>query len=113
MHELSVAVSLLQEVERIARDEKASQVLRVTVAVGEMSGIETEALETCFPLVADGTVATGAELTLVKVPLEVECRACGTRGRAAPPLLRCGGCGSIDVTIVQGRELLIQSLEVQ
>jgi len=107
MHELSVALSLLQEVERIAREEHASEVLRVTVAVGALSGVEAQALETCFPLVAEGSMAAKAELTIMRLPTEVECRACGAKDAAELPMLSCPACGSIDVDVVQGRELLI------
>jgi hydrogenase nickel incorporation protein HypA/HybF len=113
MHELSIAVSLVEEVGRILKYENASRATRVVVAIGALSGIEREPLEACFPLAAEGTPVEDAALAIEELPVEVMCGACHNRTRPQWPLLSCKDCASSNVQIVQGQELIIRSLEVE
>ena len=113
MHELSIAVSLIEEVEKIMQEEKAERLLRLVVSVGDLSGVEVEALEVCFPMAAEGTKLEKAELVLERIPIEVKCRSCGATGDVEQPLYCCRSCKSRDVEITKGRELNIRSLEVE
>jgi [NiFe] hydrogenase assembly HybE family chaperone len=56
MHELSVCLSLLREVERIARENNAGRVTRISVTVGPLSGVEPDLLRNAYPLAVAGTV---------------------------------------------------------
>jgi len=112
MHELSVAQALIEELEGAARAENASAVTRLTVAVGALSGVEPEALKLAFPLAAEGTLAQQAELTVESVPAEVHCPECGATTPPDFPVMACCNCGSSEVEIESGRELLIRSIEL-
>ena len=57
MHELAVCQALIEQVERVARDNAARRILSITVSVGPLSGIEAKLLEHAYPLAAAGTVA--------------------------------------------------------
>lgn len=113
MHELSIAQALVEQVERVVLAEKASRANRVTIAVGALSGADPEALRGAFPLVAEGTRAEGAELVVEVVPARVHCAACGAESVAANYFVGCAACESRDVELVSGRELHIQSVEVE
>ncbi len=67
MHELSLCVSLVEQIEAVATREQATCVTRVELVVGDRSGVEPEALEFAFPMAAEGTVAQGAELVIEAV----------------------------------------------
>jgi hydrogenase nickel incorporation protein HypA/HybF len=112
MHELSIAQALVEQIERIARRESSSRVESVTLSVGDLCGVDPRALEMAFPLAAEQTIAEGADLKIHTASATVQCRGCGEGGRADPLLLCCGRCGSTDVEINGGRELLITSLEL-
>ena len=113
MHELSIAQALLEQVEAAAAKEKSTRVVRVVIAVGALSGVEPEALRSIFPLVAEETVAAGAELVIEQVATRVKCRVCGQESTAGNYFIGCSTCESKDVELVAGRELNIKSIELE
>ena len=113
MHELSIAQALVEQVEKTVRGEGALRANRVLISVGALSGADPEALLGAFPLVAEGTVAEGAELVVEKVPARVRCRACGGESAAEGFFVGCGLCGSREVELVSGRELYLRSVEIE
>jgi hydrogenase nickel incorporation protein HypA/HybF len=112
MHELSIAQALVEQVEAVAAKEQASRVARVSIVVGALSGVDPEALRAAFPLVAEGTVAGGAELEIEQVAARVSCRVCGRESAAEGFFMVCGACGSKDVELSAGRELNFKSVEL-
>lgn len=112
MHELSIAMSLVEQVEKVVREQNAVSVPRITVTVGQLSGVDPEALRGAFPLAAEDTPAAGAELVVELVAARVRCRACGQSSTPTAPFLFCVGCRSTEVDVEAGRELFIKSIEV-
>jgi len=89
------------------------RVTRVTVRVGEASGVVPQALLFAWDVAVTGTTLACARLDVVPVPLLFACRACDARTtpeRGKP--VRCNGCGGIDLQPVAGRELEVASVEV-
>jgi hydrogenase nickel incorporation protein HypA/HybF len=80
MHELGMATALVEQVEEIARREGAARIVRIELVVGDLSGVDREALEFVFPFAAERTAAEGATLAieivsgrdLLVVAMEVE-----------------------------------------
>ena len=112
MHELSIARALVDEVEKIAVAERAQRVVSLTVQVGALSGVDPHALEWAFPVAAEGTVAGQARLEIESVPARAECNACGAEYEPGFPFFACERCGSENVRLSGGRELLIHSVEM-
>ncbi len=113
MHELSIAQSIIQQIEDVARNEKAARVVTISLAIGALSGVERESLEFVFPMAAEGTMAEGAALVIENVPARLKCHACQAKSDARMPLLTCGKCGSSDVDVSGGRDLVIKSIELE
>jgi hydrogenase nickel incorporation protein HypA/HybF len=113
MHELSIGQALLEQVEAVAVREAANAVVRVVIVVGALSGVDPDALRAVFPLVAEGTVATGAELIIEQVAASVKCCECGEISKADECFRACPACGSQSVELVAGRELNIKAVEVE
>lgn len=112
MHELSVCLALLAEVERIAADNDATGVARIVVTVGPLSGVEPELLRNAYPLAAAGTIAENAELDIEPVEIVVRCSQCGAESNAAPNRLLCADCGDYRTTLVSGDELILTRVEM-
>ena len=113
MHEFSIATSLLSIIDEEAVKFQGAQVKTVTLKVGTLSGIVPEALDFAFQVLSEGTVAEGARLMIERVPLRIECNACGTTSTPTDPFLICPHCGSGEVEIREGRELEIESMEIE
>ena len=112
MHELSLATELVEQVELAARREGAVRVESVEVVIGELSGVELESFEFCFPLAAEGTLLEGARLEIERVPVRVRCSHCGRESAPAPTGLACRECGSLAVELVAGRDFRLRAIEV-
>ena len=110
MHELALADAV---VAIAARHAGGRRVTRVELKVGHLRQVVPQALEFAFGLVAEGTPVEGAELQMEIVPAAGCCRACGTESELPGFPLLCAACGSADIEIVRGEELLVDALELE
>jgi hydrogenase nickel incorporation protein HypA/HybF len=109
VHELAIAESVLRIVCAHAGERK---VTRVELKVGHLRQVVPSALTFAFGLVAEGTVAEGAELAIEDVPAAGRCRACASESVLADFPLQCARCGGLDLELIAGEELLVDSLEL-
>jgi hydrogenase nickel incorporation protein HypA/HybF len=110
MHELAIAESVLDIVNRHARGRR---VTKVELRVGHLRQVVPSALSFAFELAAAGSVAEGAELELAQVPAAGVCRRCDAATGLPGFPLRCERCGAFDVEVTRGEELLVESLELE
>ena len=110
MHEYSLCVALLEQVERVAREHRAGRVERILVRIGPLSGVETPLLERAWPLVAAGSLAEDAELVCEPAPVRVRCSRCGAETEVRPNRLLCGACGDWRTRLVSGDEMLLAQI---
>jgi hydrogenase nickel incorporation protein HypA/HybF len=112
MHELSIAQALIDQLEKIATGEGADAVTRAVIVVGGLSGVDPEALRMAFPVAAEETLAEDAELDIEFVPAVLTCKACSQQSHPELAFMICEQCGSSDVELDGGRELLLKSVEL-
>lgn len=113
VHELSIAISLVELACEKAQGLGDVRVETLHLRLGALSGIVREALEFSFEAAAAGTPLAGARLAITDVPLTVMCPACG-RERELPGFpLACPECGSPTPQVLRGRDLELAALEVQ
>ena len=113
MHESSIVESLLALALENAERAQASRIVTVHVVVGELSGVLEEAMEFYFGFLSKGTIAAGASLSFKRIPAQLRCRKCQAVFTPDNLDLHCPACHEADVEIVAGRELYIDSLEVE
>ena len=112
MHEMSLAVGVLQLVGVGARANAATGVTAVWLEIGALAQVEVEALRFCFDAVTRGTVAEGARLEIVIPPGLAWCMPCG---RQVPITQRgdaCPHCGSHQLQVVRGDEMRVTEIEI-
>lgn len=109
MHELGIAESVLDAVQRRAAGRR---VTALTVRAGALQRIDQGSMDTAFELVSAGTVADGARVRLVVVPVSVHCNGCGADTESHDPHAVCVRCGGTDLDLAGGDELLLESLEL-
>jgi hydrogenase nickel incorporation protein HypA/HybF len=110
MHELAIAESI---VEIAARHSEGRKVTRVELRVGHLRQVVPSALEFAFELLAEGTALEGSELVIEEVPADVRCRVCATESTLRSFPACCPACGTFDVEVQGGDELLVDSLEIE
>lgn len=112
MHELSVCLSLVQQVDAIARERNAARVTRITLSIGPLSGVEPDLLEHAYPLASAGTVAAEAELVIESAEVVVRCSECESETTVTPNKLLCGSCGDFRTRVISGDELTLMRVEL-
>ena len=112
MHELSVCLALLEEVQRVAAENDASEVTRIVVTIGPLSGVEPDLLRNAYPLAVTGTIAEKAELEIEPADIIVRCSECGAESAATPNRLLCGECGDYKTNLVSGDEMILARVEL-
>ena len=80
--------------------------------VGELAGVEVEALRFAFPVAMAGTIAAGAELRIESEAAECHCPNCDAPFPAPLGCCDCPRCGAISRQLLCGRDLRLLSLEV-
>ncbi len=113
MHELSIAQSIIEIVDKEAQRNGASKIKKVKIKIGEFSGIVKEALEFSFDVVKNGTIAEEAE---VEIEIERFKALCGNCGFVLENMddfsLFCQNCGE-PMNIVSGREMRVEYIEIE
>ena len=84
----------------------------MSAKVGAMSSIVEDALRFSFELVAAGTAAEGALLSVEVLPIVVYCARCDLESALPAPTFCCPACGTPTADIRQGRELELAAVEV-
>lgn len=110
MHEIGLCEGLLDAVERRAAGRR---VARVTVRIGVLHRVAEPALDQAFALLAEGTVADGAAVDLVTIPVRAVCRSCGQETVAQEAVAVCPSCGSTELELAAGDELLLESIQLE
>lgn len=114
MHELSIALSLLDVVAEEAERRGGIRVAAVHLRLGPLSGVIAEALKSAYDLAREGTLLSGAELVIEEVPLVAFCPACAAeRTLESPQMLGCPVCGTPTPEVRRGRELEVVALEIE
>jgi len=112
MHELSIALSILDIAEEEAGD-RVARVAAVHLKLGRLSGIVKEALRSAYDMAREGTALSQAELVIEEIPLVIHCSTCvADQTPTSLYELRCPVCDHLSPDIVRGNELEISALEI-
>lgn len=112
MHELSLMEEVRRQAEAAAAAEGAERIEAITLRVGELAGVDVDALRFVFPVVMQGSIAAGAELRIETEEAVCLCEPCGQRFRARAGCCDCPRCGAISQRLLRGRDLRLVALEV-
>ena len=109
MHELSVTQSILDIVLQHAED--AQQVTDIYLVIGQLSSFVDDSIQFFWDMLAEDTIAVGANLHFRRIPAEVVCQDCWEKN-ALGKNFTCPDCGSTEIKIVSGDEFYIESIEI-
>jgi len=112
MHELGIIQNIFKVVEETAVANNLSKISKVYLKVGKLRQVVPEFLQFAFATVTKDTIAEDAELVIEIVPVVLQCKACGNKFVEKSDLpLECTVCGSTDLKIVEGKEIVLDSIE--
>lgn len=113
MHELSIAMSIVDMASEEAERHGSSRVDAVHLRLGRLSGVVAEALLASYDLACEQTALEGSRLLIEDVPVVIYCPTCqANRAVSALHLLACATCGTPSAEVVHGREIEVVALEL-
>lgn len=113
MHELSICLSILDQVRSIAAEHNADRIQRIELRIGPLSGVEADLLRSAWPMASAGTIAVDADLMIDEADIVVRCEACNAETPAIANRLVCGECGDFRTTVISGDEMILQRVELE
>jgi hydrogenase nickel incorporation protein HypA/HybF len=112
MHEMSLAEGVVQLIEDAARDQAFAKVTTVWLEIGQLSGVEVEAMKFCFDVVTRDGIADGARLEIIALPGTGWCMKCSKTVPMSEVFGECPECGSHQMQVTGGTEMRVKELEV-
>lgn len=114
MHELSIALSILDAAAEEAAKHPGASVRAVHLKLGPLAGVVKQALLSAFAMARAESSIPCAELIIEEVPILIHCPRC----RADRPVISiqefaCAACGTPTAQVTQGRELEVVGLEIE
>ncbi|MCI7765748.1 hydrogenase maturation nickel metallochaperone HypA [Helicobacter sp.] len=114
MHEFSIVSSLIENCERIAKENNAKLVVEVYLEIGRRSGVNAVLLQRAFEEFKIGSVCERAKLLVEEVEVEVFCEFCKKQSQVVEICYtKCPLCQNEGVKIVKGTEMLIKRLVME
>ncbi len=113
MHEMSLNEGVLQVLQDHAKSQGFARVKTVWLEIGELSGVEIEAMRFGFDVVMKGSLADGAKLEIIRVPGQAWCMPCEKSVQVTQLFEACPDCGSYQLQVTGGDQMQIKELEVE
>ena len=113
MHELSIAMSILESVEEELARRSCGSIEAVHLRIGALSGVVPDALRSAYELAAEETPFAGSRLVIEEIPIVIYCGVCARNQTVASAnWFCCPECNTPSNQLVSGRELEITALEL-
>ncbi len=112
MHEYGVTQQIIKIAVDAAAKQHAKKISRVNLVVGEMSGFIGDSIQMYFEMLAKGTPAEGAELSITYIKPQLKCDKCGITFFKKPYSFDCPKCDGQGEPSPIGKEFYVDSIEV-
>jgi hydrogenase nickel incorporation protein HypA/HybF len=105
---MSLAVALLEEIERCVAANGGGRIETVHAECGPLAGVEPLLLREAFEQISHTTCAEGSKLIIDEVPLRAHCDDCGRDFEPVRFTFRCPACSSGRCRLLQGDALILR-----
>jgi len=113
VHELAITQNILDIVLNEAKTAQANKVTKISLVIGELSGVVGDCVLFYFDFLKKGNAAEGATIDFRLVPVELRCRDCQTNFNPKDSAWTCPNCQSTSLEVISGRECYVESIEVE
>lgn len=112
MHELGIVFHIIDSLEKIGKENQVSKINRVTLQLGEVSGVVDSYLTDCWRWAAKKSLLLeNAELEIEPIRAVTVCEDCGETYATLQYAKICPKCGSEKTHLVTGNEINIKEIE--
>jgi len=114
MHEMAVAENIIRIIEeKLKESDHKGEVKKVNLKIGKLTCVEPEALRLSFEVISRETPLEKANLLIDSIPITGKCHDCKKTVLLDKMDFSCPFCGSFRIGIKTGRELFIESFEME
>jgi hydrogenase nickel incorporation protein HypA/HybF len=113
LHELSIAMSILEAVQKEAARRPEARFLSVGLKIGELTAIDNDALTFGWEAITSDTAMQDVKLAIENIARQQKCPACSEVFRASDFETQCPKCGNLGTSTICGDELDIAYIEVE
>lgn len=113
MHEMAIAEEIKDIVLIKMKEQGRKKVTRVGLIFGELTSVVPEALETAFVIISKGTAMQGVKIKCEIKKLKARCGGCKKTFRVKDFNYICPACGTSRVEVIQGREMIVKTIEMK
>jgi hydrogenase nickel incorporation protein HypA/HybF len=113
MHEVAIANEIMDLVLKKAEEHNAAKVTKIKLMIGELTSIVPEALDFAFVSITPGTPLQGVKVVMKKVKLKGKCGDCNKEFRIKHMMYICPKCRGTNIKILSGKEMIIQSIDME
>ncbi|MCX6269471.1 MAG: hydrogenase maturation nickel metallochaperone HypA [Bacteroidetes bacterium] len=110
MHELSLALEVIELVQREAGKQGLSAIQEILIEVGDLSGVEADAFQSALELLVKNTILNDAVVKIIQTHGKGICAACNKEFEMKNRLDTCPGCLCFPSEITGGKEFRVLSL---
>ena len=110
MHEMSIAISLIEQIEKQAFANNLMRVDEIEIETGMLRQVIPEVMQEAFKVASEETIANGAILNIIEVKPLVKCRQCKNEYEPTLNDFLCPQCKLADVDIIIGNEIILKSI---
>lgn len=112
MHEMAICESLIKIVEEKVKEGNIKKVININVKIGKLTNIVPDCLNFAFEILSKDSFLSGTKLIIEETPLIAYCEKCEKSFQKNDFIFICEECSS-ELSIKSGRELYIESMEVE
>jgi len=105
MHELHLAEDILRKIREAGEQQGVERITSAKIALGQSRFTHMQELLEIFT-----DISGGIKLEIEVIPLKAACADCNTEFKPDKMRLNCEKCGSGNIQVVAGNELIVKSL---
>lgn len=113
MHEMSLVEAVIETLLELQKSHKWNHINKVTLHVGAMRQVIPDVMSFVFLIATKDTPLAGAKMEIIEIPMSFKCKKCDKKWGEDQMDFVCPHCGSLDVDVLSGMELDIESVEVE
>ncbi len=113
MHELSIAMSVIESLKSEAQRHPGARFTKVGLRIGELAGVDKDALTFGFEALVKETEWQSLALDIESVPRRQRCPRCNLIFAVKDFEFTCPKCGELETSCAGGDELDIAYVELE
>ena len=111
MHELAIVSDMFRIIHEGSEEQKLKRIDKVYFAIGKMMQVVPDLFRFAFDSAKEDTIAANAELEIEFLPVKMQCEDCKNEFTVEHNIFKCPECQSVNLDLIQGKELYIKSIE--